>query len=412
MTKPVSGQTTFGAATSGTTTQLDNNFLLAYNAINDYNTYGNYLADSGSANAMAVTVPAGMTGALTDGLLLQIKVAAANTGATTFNYNGGGALALTNLDGTALSSGQLPINSIVQVQYRASTTSWLLQTPMSVTSVTVNPKVVTRQAIQSAPMDANGLSVLIPASCTSLNLTTANITASAPLVVASANGYTSSGANDVVGISSANLSWNCTANQVNFLGVLVAANGNLTTVVVGNANGVQPTYNWGTSNTNGNGNYTFSIQQMQMLVGNGTATAQTSVVFVGEANCNSNAVVTGTSYAIMARYRSPTTNTLPGASSQTSFSHNIGVIPETTRLILVNITNEAGYVTGEQLGEVVTRDSNNLTYQFGQLRATRNAMSFATGNSTVWVAIPAGGGVGASLTAANWSYRTEADRGW
>lgn len=135
MTKPVTGQTTFGSNTTGTTTQLDNNFLLAYNALNDLNTYSNFLTDTGSANTVVVTLAANLTGALTNGLVLQIKVAATNTGASTLNYNSGGALNILNIDGTALSAGQLVTGGICQFQYRSSDTSWLLQTPALFPSV-------------------------------------------------------------------------------------------------------------------------------------------------------------------------------------------------------------------------------------------------------------------------------------
>lgn len=135
MAKPVTGQTTFGSNTTGTTTQLDNNFLLAYNALNDLNTYANFLTDTGSANTVIVTLAANLTGALTNGLIIQVKVAATNTTASTLNYNAGGALNILNLDGTALVAGQLVTGAICSFQYRASDTSWLLQTPALVPAV-------------------------------------------------------------------------------------------------------------------------------------------------------------------------------------------------------------------------------------------------------------------------------------
>jgi hypothetical protein len=106
MSKPVTGQTTFGASTSGTTTQLDNNFLLAYNALNDLNTYSNYLVDTGAVDAMVVSLSGGLTGPLTDGLVIQVKVIASNTGATTLNYNATGVIPVVQIDGSALSAGQ------------------------------------------------------------------------------------------------------------------------------------------------------------------------------------------------------------------------------------------------------------------------------------------------------------------
>lgn len=128
MTKPVTGLTTFGSNTSGTTTQLDNNFLKCTAALNDLNTYPNFLTDTGTAGALVVTLAANLTGALTNGLVIQVKVAATNTGASTLNYNGGGALNVLNQDGTATNTGQLQASGIYQFAYRAADTTWILMT--------------------------------------------------------------------------------------------------------------------------------------------------------------------------------------------------------------------------------------------------------------------------------------------
>lgn len=174
--KPVVGQTTFGASTSGTTTQLDNNFLLAYTALNDFNTYPNFLTDTGSANSIVVNLGANLTGVLTNGLVIQVKIAATNTGATNLNYNSGGNLNVLNLDGSALAPGQLTIGSIVQLAYRASDTTWQLMTsaarpitmgtPQASTSGTSIdfssiPSGVKRIAINFAGVSTNGTSIVM-----------------------------------------------------------------------------------------------------------------------------------------------------------------------------------------------------------------------------------------------------------
>lgn len=128
MTKPISGLTTFGASTSGTTTQLDGNFDTIKTAINDLNTYSNYLTDTGAANAYAVALGANLTGALTDGLIIQVKFANTNTGASTLNYNLTGVIPVVNPDGSALRSSQIAANSILQLQYSSGLASWILQT--------------------------------------------------------------------------------------------------------------------------------------------------------------------------------------------------------------------------------------------------------------------------------------------
>lgn len=127
--KPVTGLTVFGSNTTGTTTQLDNNFSAITAALNDFNTYDNYLADTGAANAISVTLPANITGALGDGLMVQVKIAADNTGATVMNYNATGNANVVNVDGSALTAGQLKANGIVQMQYSNGISGWYLQTP-------------------------------------------------------------------------------------------------------------------------------------------------------------------------------------------------------------------------------------------------------------------------------------------
>lgn len=116
-TVAITGQTTFGANTSGTTTQLDNNFLLAYNALNNFQQPSNYLVDSGAADAYVVTAPASTTLALAAGLPLQIKIANSNTGAATLNANATGAKNVVNPTGSAVNAGQLIAGAIASVIY-------------------------------------------------------------------------------------------------------------------------------------------------------------------------------------------------------------------------------------------------------------------------------------------------------
>jgi hypothetical protein len=127
MAKPVTGRTVFGSSTTGTTTELDNNFLGQENALNDLNSYSNYLVDSGAANAYEVTLGASLTGPLTAGLMIQMKAANTNTGASTLNYNATGVLAIQSSAGSALGIGQIRSGGIYNLVYTGSV--WQLQTP-------------------------------------------------------------------------------------------------------------------------------------------------------------------------------------------------------------------------------------------------------------------------------------------
>lgn len=155
MTKPVTGLTVFGSNTSGTTTQLDNNFGALRDALNDFGTYSNYLSDTGAANAYSVSLPASITGTLADGLLLQMKVSATNSGASVLNYDGGGNKPVVNLDGSALSAGQMPANGVVQLQYSSALTSWMLQTVTANASSGAMVLLSSKSANANATIDFN-----------------------------------------------------------------------------------------------------------------------------------------------------------------------------------------------------------------------------------------------------------------
>ena len=92
---------------------LDVDFAL----ISNYNTFSNYLVDSGAANAYVVTFPAGTTGSLAAGLLVNFKAGADNTGASTLAANGMTAKSITNYDASALAAGQIKAGAIVSVIY-------------------------------------------------------------------------------------------------------------------------------------------------------------------------------------------------------------------------------------------------------------------------------------------------------
>lgn len=412
MSKPVTALTTFGASTSGTTTQLDNNFLACTTSINDLNTYSNYMADTGAANAYVVTLAAGLTGALTDGLLIQMKASAANTGASTLNYNGGGTKPIVNIDGTALASGVIPANAIVQLQYSSSVSSWQLQTQLSA-AASASAGVPVRQTVLSGPINSSGFPVLLPTSCANLSIATANITASAPMIVTASNGFGSTGAIDRTGVSNANLTWNCTANAINFLGVVVNADTTLTAFVVANTNGNQPVYQYGGAATNGAANYTFNTQEMTMRAGNGNAgNAQTYSVFVGEANCNSNAAVTVTNYAYLGRYFSGFTATLPAANTTVAASHNLGTnIILRPQFIIECTSADIGYAVGDRLSDVSVVNSAGTFLLAQSIYYSRMTVGTVNGGGSFNTNAKNGAG-NTALTAASWKYGFQVSRGF
>ena len=128
MAGSVSGLNTF-ATQSGPIplAQLDSNISALTTAINNLANFDNYYVDSGAVNAIAVTVSSPQIVAYTAGLMLQVKVASTNTGATTININGLGNVAVVTPNGSAVSAGALVSGGIYQFQYDG--TSFQLQTP-------------------------------------------------------------------------------------------------------------------------------------------------------------------------------------------------------------------------------------------------------------------------------------------
>ena len=117
MTKPVTIPNTFATATTAIPlSQLDSDFSTVATALNDANTYSNNAADTGVANAYVVTLT-GVSTTYSAGLRIQFKAGAANTGASTLNVNSGGTKNITFQDASALSSGTIAANAIVDVMY-------------------------------------------------------------------------------------------------------------------------------------------------------------------------------------------------------------------------------------------------------------------------------------------------------
>ena len=122
---------------------LDTNYSSLTTVINSLSTYSNYYVDSGGANALVVTVPSPQQVAYSDGLLLQVNVAANNTGATTINVNGLGLKSIVNPSGSALAANQLIAGGIAQLQYSGAMGKFQLVgfsgSSASFTNLTVGP---------------------------------------------------------------------------------------------------------------------------------------------------------------------------------------------------------------------------------------------------------------------------------
>jgi hypothetical protein len=109
---------------------LDTNFTQLTNEINDLNDYSNYVADTGTANAIVLNYASGITtSSIATGCQLQFKANYTNTTTATITVqvNSSTILAATtilNEDGSALSASEILSGGIYTVVYNG--TNWIL----------------------------------------------------------------------------------------------------------------------------------------------------------------------------------------------------------------------------------------------------------------------------------------------
>lgn len=132
MTKPVSSvPNTFASATTTIPlSQLDGDFSTIVGYINDLNNYTNYVADTGTANAVLLNYPSGITTtSIATGTALVFKAAFANTGSATLTVQVNSSTIATattiyDEDGSALTANEILANGIYTVVYNGS--NWIL----------------------------------------------------------------------------------------------------------------------------------------------------------------------------------------------------------------------------------------------------------------------------------------------
>ena len=132
MTKPVSSvPNSFATATSTIPlSQLDTDFNTITQYLNDLNNYSNYVADTGTANAILLNYASGITTTtIATGTQLQFKAANANTSSTTLQVQVNSSTILTattvlNEDGSTLSGNTILSGGIYTVIYNG--TNWIL----------------------------------------------------------------------------------------------------------------------------------------------------------------------------------------------------------------------------------------------------------------------------------------------
>ncbi len=117
--------------------QLDADFTTASGAVNDFATYSNGVTDTGTVNAMVVTILSPLTFAYTAFITLDVLVSNTTTStAPTINVNSLGAKTITTMEGGVLAPGALVSGGIYRLIYDG--TNFRVQSHISAyTAVTV-----------------------------------------------------------------------------------------------------------------------------------------------------------------------------------------------------------------------------------------------------------------------------------
>ena len=159
--------------------------------------------------------------------------------------------------------------------------------------------------------------------------------------------------------------------------------------------------------------FTFNIQEMVGKVGNGSAAAQTYRVYIGEAKCSSSAVTSQVNYALLGRYTSAFTSTLPSTSTSVAFSSNIGTneIYGDISIEIECLAVDNGYAIGDRVRRAGANSGGGASQHPIDI-TTRNTVQFSTGSTNAFYSPPKGGGANTGLTAASWKYRLLKNRGW
>lgn len=272
-----------------------------------------------------------------------------------------------------------------------------------------------RQTVAAGPVDTAGLPSFLPATSASLTLTGQNVTSSAPLVAASAAGWSVTGQPiDYVGSSTANPVWtglaaNRAASTPNFIYATIAAG-----VFSYASTTVAPVYQWGGTPAVTSGQITFNISEMKCYLGNGVTAPQAALVIFGEAATDATTVISTVAYAYNGRYQSAFTATLPAIGTFTSANHNIGVVPQFRKFAIRCNTIDRGYAVGDVLmnDDLGAYDTNPNEIPLA-IMTTSKLIGITSGSSQAFNAMTkTTGTVVGTLTLASWDYQFIASRQW
>lgn len=352
-----------------------------------------------SATAYTATFSPTLT-ALTNGTRVLVRWHATNTSAATFAPDGLTAKAITKAGDTALSAGDVVLNQISELVYDSTLDHWLLT---GAGSSAVRSTVPVRQCVLSCSGDGTtGLPNYMVASTTTAigfqNCDTTN------LVMAFAYGFDTAGAVDYVAVVNANTSSVWTGLSAASTTYYLFADRDITTgAITYDKTTTRPIY----TNVPGTGNNTYIIPQSKMVNGSSTAIQR---LFLGEAATSAGSVIsTITPYMPRGEFKSGTDDTFALAQGLATRTHQLGLTPRVVRWVLVNVIAEHGYDPGDESGTPV-RGTNYEVSTDVSATTTTVAIRYRWGVIPPQV-LDASSVLGA-VTAANWTLRAYARRGW
>lgn len=375
-------------------------------AASNIGTLGGDLAGSTLPN------PTIAAGAVTSAKIAAATILSANVAANTLTYSQQAQAAANTVVGNPTgSSANKQDMAMPSCSGAQQFLQWLSGSGFQCSSVSGSstPTSPVRQTVAGGPVQTGtwpGAPSVFPASSVSLSLTTQNVSSSYPLVVTAANGFGAAGPVDTIGESTSNITWSALAGSSTlYLYVTVNSNGTLSPGFTSLA----PIYEWGGSPATTNGQFTFNIGEMRGYMGNGSTAPQANIVFVGQVVTNSSTVTSTIAYAYNGQIDTVVTALGPLGSGTAIINHDLGCLPERIDLVLVNVTANAGYTTGQQAKGASVSNGTYVIPTNGQITSTLFNWAF---NNNGMIVINPSTGAFTSVTQADWNFFFHVARGW
>ena len=106
---------------------------------------------AGAPNVLTATCTPSFTSGLVNGMMFILKPAATNTSTVTLNVNGGGAIAVVDAEGTALTAGALRINANYLLKYDSTFVKYSIVGYVPAANVSVGMKLLATCAANTTP---------------------------------------------------------------------------------------------------------------------------------------------------------------------------------------------------------------------------------------------------------------------